>query len=43
MSGALICRRDPEHNVARFYAGNLQGDLLDGWAVVREWGRIVCA
>jgi predicted DNA-binding WGR domain protein len=35
-----IRRRDPSHNMARFYAVGLQGDLLDGCSVVREWGRI---
>ena len=33
-------RRDPDRRMARFYAVALQADLLDGWAVVREWGRI---
>jgi predicted DNA-binding WGR domain protein len=35
-----IHHRDPSQNMARFYAVSLQGDLLDGWSVVREWGRI---
>jgi WGR domain len=35
-----IQRRDPSQNMARFYAVSLQADLLDGWSVVREWGRI---
>ncbi|HSU04956.1 MAG TPA: WGR domain-containing protein [Acetobacteraceae bacterium] len=35
----LIHRRDPERNMARFYAVRLQADLLDGRVVVREWGR----
>lgn len=35
-----IHRRDPSQNMARFYAVSLQADLLDGWSVVREWGRI---
>jgi predicted DNA-binding WGR domain protein len=35
-----IHRRDPSQNMARFYAVGLQADLLDGWSVVREWGRI---
>jgi WGR domain len=26
--------------MARFYAVSLQADLLGGWCVVREWGRI---
>lgn len=35
-----IHRRDPDRRMARFYAAALQADLLAGWAVVREWGRI---
>jgi predicted DNA-binding WGR domain protein len=35
-----IHRRDPSQNMARFCAVSLQGDLPDGWRVVREWGRI---
>jgi predicted DNA-binding WGR domain protein len=36
----LLHRRDPTRNMARFYAMAYQGDLLDGWGLVREWGRI---
>jgi predicted DNA-binding WGR domain protein len=36
----IIHRRDPDRRMARFYAVALQADLLAGWAVVREWGRI---
>lgn len=35
----LLHRRDPDRNMARFYAVRIQADLLGGWAVVREWGR----
>jgi predicted DNA-binding WGR domain protein len=35
-----IHRRNPARNEARFYAVSLQADLLEGWSVVREWGRI---
>jgi hypothetical protein len=35
-----IHRRNPARNEARFYAMALQADLLAGWTVVREWGRI---
>jgi predicted DNA-binding WGR domain protein len=35
-----IRRRDAGRNMSRFYAVSLQADLLDGWSVVREWGRI---
>ena len=36
----LIQKRIPERNMFRFYRVSLQADLLGGWAVVREWGRI---
>ena len=36
----LIRRRDPNRRMARFYALGMQADLLAGWALVREWGRI---
>jgi predicted DNA-binding WGR domain protein len=36
----LMYRRDPARNMARFYHLGLQADLLAGWSVVREWGRI---
>jgi predicted DNA-binding WGR domain protein len=36
----LIHRRDPARRMARFYALAVQGDLLAGWSLVREWGRI---
>jgi predicted DNA-binding WGR domain protein len=36
----LIHRRDPGRNMARFYAMAVQADLLGGWSLVREWGRI---
>ena len=36
----LIRRRDPARRMARFYALGMQADLLAGWALVREWGRI---
>jgi predicted DNA-binding WGR domain protein len=35
-----IHRRNPARNEARFYCVALQADLLAGWTVVREWGRI---
>jgi predicted DNA-binding WGR domain protein len=42
VSGMLtVHRREPARNMARFYAVSLQADLLNGWSVVREWGRIV--
>jgi predicted DNA-binding WGR domain protein len=38
-------RRDPARRMARFYRVGLQAelleaDLLGGWSLVREWGRI---
>jgi predicted DNA-binding WGR domain protein len=36
----LIHRRDRARNMARFYALAFRADLLSGWSLVREWGRI---
>ena len=33
-------RREPAHNRQRFYTITVTRTLFDGWAVVREWGRI---
>ena len=33
-------RREPARNRQRFYAITVTRTLFDGWAVVREWGRI---
>ena len=33
-------RREPARNRLRFYAIAVTRTLFDGWAVVREWGRI---
>jgi predicted DNA-binding WGR domain protein len=33
-------RRDPARRMHRFYALRLAPDLLGGWALLREWGRI---
>ncbi len=43
-----LTRRDPAHNVARFYRLDVQPDLFGSWQLVRKWGRIgragqVCA
>ena len=35
-----LTKRDPEKNMARFYALDLQPTLFGGWAVVKGWGRI---
>ena len=37
---STIRRIDPARNMLRFYKLAIQGDLLSGWSVVREWGRI---
>jgi len=33
-------RREPAHNRLRFYNIAVTRTLFDGWALVREWGRI---
>jgi predicted DNA-binding WGR domain protein len=33
-------RSDPARNMARFYVVGLHADLLAGWSVLRECGRI---
>ena len=33
-------RREPARNIQRFYAITVTRTLFDGWALVREWGRI---
>lgn len=35
-----IRRVDPARGMARFYSLTLQADLLGGWSLIREWGRI---
>jgi predicted DNA-binding WGR domain protein len=36
----LLVRRDPARGMARFYALRVAPDLLGGWALLREWGRV---
>ena len=36
----LLLRRDPAQGMARFYAMRVEPDLLGGWLLVCEWGRI---
>ncbi len=36
----LLVRRDPARGMARFYALRAVPDLLGGWTLVREWGRV---
>ena len=33
-------QREPTRNRQRFYAITVTRTLFDGWAMVREWGRI---
>lgn len=40
MTPLRLERREPAHNRQRFYAIAVTRTLFDGWAVVREWGRI---
>lgn len=40
MNTILLERRDPESNMARFYAVSVAPTLFGQWALVREWGRI---
>jgi len=35
-----LTRVDSLRNMARFYAIDVQEDLLGGFAVIRNWGRI---
>ena len=40
MTPIRLERREPAHNRQRFYNIAVTPTLFDGWAVVREWGRI---
>jgi predicted DNA-binding WGR domain protein len=40
MTPIRLARRAPARNRQRFYAITVTRTLFDGWAVVREWGRI---
>ena len=40
MTPIRLERREPAHNRLRFYNIAVTRTLFDGWAVVREWGRI---
>jgi len=40
MTSIYLERREPAHNRQRFYAITVTRTLFDGWALVREWGRI---
>lgn len=40
MTPIRLERREPAHNRQRFYNIAVTRTLFDGWALVREWGRI---
>jgi predicted DNA-binding WGR domain protein len=40
VSAVHLIRIDPERNMRRFYRLDVQPGLFDGFAVVKEWGRI---
>ena len=40
MNPLRLERREPARNRLRFYNIAVTRTLFDGWAVVREWGRI---
>lgn len=35
-----LTRFDPPRNMARYYRMDNQADLIDGWRLITEWGRI---
>jgi predicted DNA-binding WGR domain protein len=35
-----LTRVDPEQNMQRYYCFSVQPDLLGGYCLIREWGRI---
>ena len=40
MTPIRLERREPARNRLRFYTITVTRTLFDGWAMVREWGRI---
>ena len=40
MTSIYLERREPARNIQRFYTITVTRTLFDGWAVIREWGRI---
>jgi predicted DNA-binding WGR domain protein len=36
----IIQRRDIDRSMHRFYAFDVHPDLISGWTLLREWGRI---
>jgi predicted DNA-binding WGR domain protein len=39
-SFTILRKRDPQRNLARFYALSVQPNLFGSWPLIREWGRI---
>jgi predicted DNA-binding WGR domain protein len=40
MTRTYLERRDPAHNMERFYLVTITPTLFGEWALIREWGRI---
>jgi predicted DNA-binding WGR domain protein len=40
MTRTYLERRDPAHNMKRFYLITITPTLFGEWALIREWGRI---
>jgi predicted DNA-binding WGR domain protein len=36
----IIQHRNPDRSMQRFYALTVHPDLISGWTLLREWGRI---
>jgi predicted DNA-binding WGR domain protein len=36
----IMHRRDADKSMNRFYALAVHPDLIDGWTLLREWGRV---
>jgi predicted DNA-binding WGR domain protein len=36
----VLRKRDPQRNMARFWALSVQLNLFGSWSLIREWGRI---
>lgn len=36
----VLRKRDPQRNMARFYALSVQPNLFGSWSLIRQWGRI---
>jgi predicted DNA-binding WGR domain protein len=36
----IMHRRDADKSMNRFYALDVHADLINGWTLLREWGRV---